>query len=487
MTAPVSTIRPPVRDEREQRLVAPPPMVDRNPLVIGSGMTLAYISSTMRMATDGYREAFVDLLDELLERDPHGYSVLSKRVLAVAGGRVEIVAAVTEEKSADFAMAGEIASFVQAQFDALEDLPTTIASLLWGLYYGLAACEVEWERDGINWTVRALHFVHSRRLWYPQRSSWDLFISNGAYTNVDYAPMPGFSTKNPGLIGVRVEDFPGKFIIHQPRLRGDYVTREGLGRELAYWFALKGIGARGAAAYVEGYSRSKPLATYATGDEGKPRAASKEDIKAGKAAADALGAGSFSSGILPDSVTMALMRVDGGISHADWIGLCNSETSKAVLGQTGTTDIGKNGSRAQAETMREDQLAITRYDAMGIGVTLRKLARTLTVLNFPNFPKLVPKVIVHAVENPDPDKTMDRAEKGWKIGLPIDANKLGSHVALPLAKEGDPNARPLRAPPNPIDVAEANAKLAQQDPQKPAAARGKPAAEGDPPPPKETP
>ena len=41
-------------------------------------------------------------------------------------------------------------------------------------------------------------------------------------------------------------DHPGKFIVHAPQIRGDYPTREGLGRQLAYWFALKLIATRGA-------------------------------------------------------------------------------------------------------------------------------------------------------------------------------------------------------------------------------------------------
>jgi phage gp29-like protein len=434
-----AVLTPPIAGEGAPALLAPSPMVDRVPLVIGGAMTLVYISSAMRSAIDGIREPWVDLLDELIERDPHGYSVVSKRILAVAGGRIEVIPAVTEENDPEFVMAKEIAAFVSTQLLNIEDLSTTIASLLWGIYYGIAGAEIEYERTGTNWEVKGLSFLHPRRFWYPLRDNWDLFIAQGWQNQGGFGPA--------GPLGIRVADYPGKFIIHAPKLRGDYPTREGLGRQLAYWFALKGVGARAAVQYVEGYSRPKPIGFYATGPDGKPRVATDEDIAAAKNTLGALGLGTLSSGVLPDSIRIEMQRVEGGITHEAWMAFCNGEVTKAVLGQTGTTDIGKNGSRAQADTMREDQVALTRYDSMALATTLRRdFAKPLTALNFPHFTHLTPRVLVHAVENPDPDKVMARALQAVDAGMQIDGAKLAPMVGLPLAAENDKNARPLVSP-----------------------------------------
>ncbi len=440
---------PPLAGDPTPALLAPSPMVDRIPLVIGGAMTLVYISSAMRSAIDGIREPWVDLLDELIERDPHGYSVVSKRILAVAGGRIEVIPAVTEESDPDYVMAKEIASFVETQLLNIEDLPTTIACLLWGIYYGVAGAEIEYERTGTNWEVKGLSFLHPRRFWYPLRDTWDLYISQGWQSQAGFGPA--------GPLGIRVADYPGKFIIHAPKLRGDYPTREGLGRQLAYWFALKGVGARAAVQYVEGYSRPKPVGFYATRDDGQPRTATAQDIDAAKTTLGALGLGTMSSGVLPDSVRIEMQRVEGGITHEAWMAFCNGEVTKAVLGQTGTTDIGKNGSRAQADTMREDQVALTRFDSMALGTTLRRdFAKPLTELNFPHFTHLTPRVIVHAVENPDPGEVMARALVAVQAGMQIDGTKLAPMVGLPIATETDKNARPLTLPQTAAPAAKPN-------------------------------
>ena len=43
-----------------------------------------------RVCLTGYRMLWVDLLDEMLQKEPHGYSVLWKRILGVAGARLTV-------------------------------------------------------------------------------------------------------------------------------------------------------------------------------------------------------------------------------------------------------------------------------------------------------------------------------------------------------------------------------------------------------------
>jgi phage gp29-like protein len=415
--------------------LTPAPGIDRYPTVRGAGITLEYISSALRSATSGLRESWVDLLSELIERDPHAFSVVMKRILAVAGGRVEITAAITEASDPDYKKAQDIAGFVAAQVDQLDDLASSVAHLLWGIYYQIAGCEILWEQDGHDWNVKALDRIGSRRLWYPDPASWDVFVYQARDVGTG------------GYRGLRVGDFPGKFVLHAPVLRGDAPTREGLGRELAFWMSMKGVAARAAVAYVEGYSRQKYVATYQRGAAASSKGtnADARDIARASATVTALAEGVFAGGVLPDSIKLELLRTQGGISHADWIKLCDDQITKAVLGQTGTTDMGKNGSRAQAQTMRDDQVQLTRYDAQSLAATLRRdLVRPLTLLNFAGAERLVPRVTVHANENPDPAKILAMAKDAVSIGMPLDADRLGAMTGLPLVAPGDTNARVLQ-------------------------------------------
>src|SRR5437016_3905133 len=82
-------------------------------------------------------------------------------------------------------------------------------------------------------------------LSFPVPGSWDLYIwDQGAV-----APDFSYSPTN-RMYGLRVDDIPGKFVIHAPQIRGGYPTRNGLGRQLAYWITLKLVATRGAPKYL---------------------------------------------------------------------------------------------------------------------------------------------------------------------------------------------------------------------------------------------
>lgn len=416
--------------------LAPAPLIDRYPQVLGSNLNHAYISAAFRSCSQGYRQQYVDVLDELLEREPHGYAVLAQRILMTAGARRSVKAAKTEASSPDEALAEEARCLVERQLDSIPFLTQHFAYLLWSLYYGPVAAEILWEPQshGCAWWITGLQDVHSRRLSYPDQSAWRLHIwDQGAVSTEGFGTHPSEQ-----YFGFAIDDYPNKFIVHTPHLRGDYPTRDGLGRELAFWFSLKAIGARGAGQNVERFAKPWAWATYNTGSEangGKPRAASDPDIAIGSAAVKALGTGSLSGATIPDSITLNLKYPDGvnSIGHLDFINLVDKQVSKAVLGNTDTTEGGPNGSRAATETRKKGSLELARYDASGFSATLTHcLARPIVELNLPHAAHLIPTIELAVDEEPDPAHLMSIAVQGAGIGMPIDADKMAAIAKLPL-------------------------------------------------------
>ena len=57
----------PIAVNQAQRAIAPQPLSDRYPVVVGQSLSLSYIASVFRLATTGYRQQYVDLLNELLD------------------------------------------------------------------------------------------------------------------------------------------------------------------------------------------------------------------------------------------------------------------------------------------------------------------------------------------------------------------------------------------------------------------------------------
>jgi len=422
--------------------LAPWPTSDKYPTVIGSQLTLQYLSNVFRTAQTGYRREYVDVLDELLERDPNAYAVMSQRILAVAGGKLSMMPAVVDGPDAE--RAAEIAHECEKAIQCIEQRRQALASLLWGVFYGVSCSEINWGvSDGI-WAPTSLSWIHSRRLAYPDPADWKVRIWDlGMMVGWGQTTAQAFdSATTASVFGLSPYAFPGKFIVHQPQLRGDYPTRDGLGREMAYWMALKLMGARNLAQFVERFGRPWPIGYYNTTKEGKdkPRAAVDDDIKALEATMQNIGSGSLSGAALPNSVWTEMSGPMSGnyslpaeLPQETLIRVCDSQIAKAVLGQDDTTHAGPNGGRASTETRKDGTLELYRYDSACLCDTLKRdLVWYIVHLNYPGEEYLCPTP--HIDVEPPPN----RAENAKIIvdmvtaGAPIDAENAAVLTGLKL-------------------------------------------------------
>lgn len=449
--------------------LAPPPQIDRYPVVIGPGLSLSYISAIFRLSTSGYRQQYVDLLDEMLEKDPHAYSVVAKRANGVAGGRFELEAPKFDAKSNDEKKAQEVLKVVQTQIDAIPDFYTHLTSLAWGVFWGIAGLENHWVRDGKGWQLERFSFIHSRRLAYPRPMSWDLCIWDQGLVSAWGLPpaldrthnpfslprttprLPGFRGPTEGAYGLRIADYPGKFTIYAPQVRGNYPTREGVGREIAYWMALKLVAARAAPVYLERFAKPWPEGTFKTGDSDQIRKATTEDIRMAEAALKTMGAGSIASWVHPDSVKLELRNPDGGanskVTFGEWIGICNAEESKAVLGGTLSTEVGSTGgNRSLGDTQKKGETTLFKQDArMLAGSLSRDAIRWIVLLNFgEDALKYAPIARLHIEDDPDPTLVIERAVKAAGGGVPVDADWLAESVGLKVVEPGEAGLKQRR-------------------------------------------
>jgi len=443
-----------------ERTVAPWPQIDRWPILLGSNLTFQYLASVRRLCQQGYRQQYVDVLNELLEKDPHAYAVLAQRILAVSGGSVEITAAELPEDANDAEKdrAKEIRSLVEQRIQAIPALSQALFALLWGIYYGLTAAEIQWDRRNDGWWISGLEMIHSRRLNYPDQNAWDLHVwDQGAV--LPFAPV-AFPTE--GLYGLRVKDYPGKFLIFGdgPSYRGDYPTREGVGRQVDYYMAIKQMAVRGATQYVERFAKPWALGYYNTkGPDGKDRDAGESDRTALDAALKGLGIGGLASAALPSSVRVELQGPavggSGGgrssINQLTLVKLCDDQVSKAVRGGTLTTDAGEKGARSLGQVHQEGDLRNARYDASILAQALKEdLVWWIVHLNCPGEERLCPGVKIH-VEQVSPEQILERAAKMAALGAGPDAQWLADKLGQKLADLTEEGARRL-APIKPVEI-----------------------------------
>lgn len=434
----IPTLRPAPRTGAN--LLAPPPQVDKFPFIIGQNLSSAYLTTAYRLGTTGWRYQFVDLLNELLEHDGHARAVTRQRVLAVAGARVEVLAA---KLRPDHPLADESKKLQEAFAEQLEAIPAraqALSQLNWAVIYGVAALETEWLRDGSGWQIAGLSNIHSRRLNYPDPGTWDLYIYDQGPTgpNLEFGPTSG-------ITGLRVGDFPGKFVVHTPALNADYPTRDGEGRYIGILMLLKRMVMRASAQDFERTIRPWVLGYFNRQAEemigGSPRSvATTEDIDSLKEALNALGAGAMNNAALPDSVKVELLRAAAAMPATDFLSFLNREMSKALLGQAFTTEPGANGNLSTSQMAKEGTMEICRYDARCLADTMeRDLVGSWLRLNHPEASRLIaPRIAIHVDELPDPEKVMKVAVQGASIDMPIDADKLAEQTGMPLIPARDP-------------------------------------------------
>lgn len=468
---------------RPEKPLAPWPSVDRYPTIIGRGLTLSYISSVIRLCLTGYRQQYVDLLEELLSLDPHAFAVIQKRVLAVGQGKVSFSAPPDEDlpDEGEREIAREVAAWVQGEVNQIEDLQGAITQLAWALYYAVAACEKICVRrpDG-SIGIDRLEFIHYRRLSYPDPWKWDLYVwDQGLVLGPAYGMAP-----TQGVYGLNTADYREKFVVHVPQVCGSYPTRDGLGRELIYWMAIKHIASRLAPQYLERFAIPFADVEYNTkglvDDQGKetnqPRIASDEDIANATTAANNIGAGALSNWVHPDSVKLIFGKPEGTptLTFAEWFELCDSQMSKAASGGTLTTEVSsKGGNRAVAAEQRKDEEKLRENDASRMAGTLKRDVGDFLVDNNPRYAglprRLYPRCTVHVNDDPDPSDVIDRATKAAAGGMPVDADAIAKMTRLPLVENPNPGTPRRMIPIMPVKVSVPNDVLGLPEPPPPPA------------------
>ena len=422
--------------------LAPRPIVDKFPVVIGAGLSFAYLAACQRTALTGYRMQYVDLAREILERDPHLYAVVWKVVLGIANGRLEITPAELPGGHPDEERAKEIAEDVERRFRRIRGLKQAIANLGWGAYYGVAAGELHYRLDDAGgWVIDRIGFIHSRRLSYPDMGTWDLYVWDQG--QVLGASPYGTSPTNSAMFGLRVGDYPQKFVVFAPQMSGDYPTREGIARIVLEWALSKRLNARVALQYLERFVKPWPEASYNTADPDSerpgPRIATDLDIAEASNALNAMGAGALASWTHPDSVKVELKSPDQGrakLTFKEFFEMCNDEESKGAVGGTLTTSVGQHGggglgSGAHGTHKTEENNVIAFYAGVMAEVVREQVVSPLTALNHKDAQHLVPQVKIHS-EDKDPAQVLALAVDAAKNNIPVDADEIANEIGLPV-------------------------------------------------------
>ena len=369
-----------------------------------ASLTPAGVADILRRAAMGDGHDFLLAADDIREKDLHYRAVLQTRIMAVAALPIEV------QPLDDSALAQQGAELVRQALGRL-NLPELVAHLMDAVAKGYSVAEIVWDLQGPRWLpeqvlVREAH-------WF----TWDRDTGR-LLRLVDGSPE--------GMVLS-----PDKMIVHAPPLCGGVPLQGGLARSALWAWVFKSYALRDWARFCELFGQPIRLGKYHQG-------ASSEDVAVLKRAAFELG--SDAAAVIPQEMVLELIESGSKAASADLyhklIEYLDKQISKAVLGQTMSTDDGASLSQAQVhEGVRRN---LVQADAMALAATLeRDLVRPLVRLNLGEAAPL-PKLRLVLDEPRNMAALAERVARLAEVGAAIPQAWVRSQFGIPEFEAGEP-------------------------------------------------
>lgn len=320
--------------------------ISNNP---SSGLTPERLTRIFRSADEGDISTQMELFEEMEEKDPHLFSQLQTRKNAVTGLDFEIIA--TSEKEAD----KKVAEFVKEQIANIKNFDSGLMDMLDALGKGISFVEILWECKSNNLlTVSELKYIHQKNFF------WD---------DMDILKI---KTKE----NTRGEEvFKDKFIIHKYKAKSGHDSRAGLLRIVAWVYLFKNYALKDWVTFVEKYAMPILIGKYEQSANEEDKFILTEVLKS---------LGTDGAGAINKETEIEIIennKTSSAEVYEKLVRYCDEQMSKAILGQTLTSDSG--GSYAQSKTHNEVRHDLTSADCKALASTLKEyLITPLVRYNF---------------------------------------------------------------------------------------------------------
>lgn len=304
------------------------------------GLNPERLASILREADSGDPVRYMELAQTIEERDLHYVGVLGTRRRSIS--QLDITVEAAEDGGAE----GETWAKTVRKWLQRDELQMDLFDILDAIGKGYSGTEIIWET--------------SERQWEPGRLEW----RDPRWFRFELRDLttPMRLEKD----GQKVPLESGKFIWSVMRAKSGLPLRSGMARIVAWAWMFKAYTQRDWAIFTQTYGQPVRVGKWGTG-------ASEEDkAKLFRAVANIAG---DMAAIIPDSMQIEFIEaanVGAGSAlykeRADWL---DQQVSKAVLGQTATTDavIGGLGSGKEHRQVQED---IERSDAKALAAILNR-------------------------------------------------------------------------------------------------------------------
>jgi len=413
------------------------------------GLTPEKLIAIQREAEAGDPYLYLELAEEMEEKDLHYLAVIGTRKQAIAGAELIVTAA--SEAAADQRAADLVRDFVNG--GAL-DLEGVLYDILDAVGKGFSATEIIWDTAGREWIPKRLVWRDPRWFMFDWISGEELLVrtlrdegplapADGSAVAPHYGRARWASGVDPtkGIQPLTAPLAPFKFIVHVAKAKAGLPVRGGLARAAGWAYLFKNYVLKDWVTFAEIFGQPLRLGKYSPG-------ATEADKQALLSAVANIG--TDAAAIIPESMLIEFVETRGAGGAEVYERFCeylDRQVSKAVLGQTLTTETPREGggSRAAAQVHDAVRRDIMESDARRLGATLsRDLVRPIVDLNL-GPQRRYPQIALGLSADNDvklfADIVAELADRGLRVGQRAVLRRLG----LPEAAADEPLLEPAAA------------------------------------------
>ena len=416
------------------------------------GLTPERLAQILREAEFGDPFLYLELAEEMEEKDLHYLSVLSTRKEALT--QLDIVVSPASKEKDDV----RAADMVRAMLDSPSiNIENALFDILDAIGKGFSASEIIWETSNREWFPRCLKWRDPRWFTFDWISGEELLVrslSNDANSipadgerstpargshlggNSFFGAMRG----NRGIQPMTEPMLPYKFITHVAKAKAGLPIRGGLARAAGWSYLFKNYVLKDWITFAEVFGQPLRVGKYGSG-------ATEQDKETLLQAVANIG--TDAAAIIPESMVIEFTEARQNGSAELYQSFCeylDAQVSKAVLGQTLTTEMPNGGgSRAAAQVHDSVRHDILSADARRLAATMnRDLVKPIVDLNLG--PRLCyPQLSLGLPDDSDAKQFVEiiamLADRGLRIGQRGILDKLG----LPEPAPGEPILEPIRS------------------------------------------
>ena len=240
-----------------------------------TGITPPQMAAIMRQADEGDPEAYLEMAEQIEEKDAHYQSVLGTRKRTVSQMEITVTAPPGEDPQ------DKEATKLVEDLIARQELQLEMSDMLDAIGKGFSVTEIIWNLSGKLWTVDRLEWVDPR--WF------------------DIDRIDGRTLRLKDINGA-IDLAPYKYIIHEHKAKSGLPIRGGVARPCAWMWLFKNFSVKDWMVFAEAYGQPIRIGKYKPGATAADRDVLMKAIR---------NIGSDFGAIIPESMMIEFIESQG--------------------------------------------------------------------------------------------------------------------------------------------------------------------------------